>query len=67
MSTKGVNDMSYRLKKSENEFQVTREGKFEYRHFNHGEIYEEIPDEEKDKFETIDDRQASDVKRKNRV
>jgi hypothetical protein len=46
--------MPYRLKESENEFQVTREGKFEYHHFEHGKIYHEIPEEEADKFETIE-------------
>jgi hypothetical protein len=46
--------MSFRLKKESYEFQVIREGKFEYKHFKHGEVYEEIPDEEKERFETIE-------------
>ncbi len=46
--------MGFRLKKTENEFQVTREGKFEYRHFKRGEVYEEIPPEEVDRFENIE-------------
>jgi hypothetical protein len=45
--------MPYKLKVPENEFQVTREGKFEYHTFKHDVIYEEVPEEEKDKFEEI--------------
>lgn len=43
----------YRLKDSENEFQVTREGGFEYHYFEHGKIYEVVPEEEKDRFELM--------------
>ena len=43
--------MAYKLKDSENEFQVTREGPFEYRTYRHGEQYATVPDEEKDRFE----------------
>ena len=43
--------MAYRLKKSELAFQVTREGKFEYRRYKHGEIYNEVPPEDFHRFE----------------
>ncbi len=43
----------YKLKKSENAFQVTKEGPFEYHIFKHGKIYTSIPEEEKDRFEEI--------------
>jgi len=46
--------MPYKLKEKENEFQVIREGKFEYHHFEHGKIYPEIPEEEIDRFEEIE-------------
>jgi hypothetical protein len=46
--------MPYKLKAKENEFQVTREGKFEYKHFKHGEIYESVPEEEKERFDYSD-------------
>jgi hypothetical protein len=39
------------LKPKENEFQVTREGEFEYCRFQHGIIYDRIPSEEADRFE----------------
>jgi hypothetical protein len=47
--------MSWRLKATENSFQVTRDGPFEYRTFKHGEIYTEIPEEEADRFELIEE------------
>lgn len=43
----------YRLKRGLPEFQVTREGKFEYHTFKHGVIYERIPEEDRDKFESV--------------
>jgi hypothetical protein len=43
--------MSYRLKKSELAFQVTREGKFAYRRYKHGETYSEVPPEDAHRFE----------------
>ncbi len=46
--------MSYKLKPTENEFQVTREGKFEYRRYRHGETYNEVPPEDLHRFEKID-------------
>lgn len=47
--------MGYRLKKEVNEFQVTREGKFEFHTFRHGEVYEEIPEEDCHRFETTEE------------
>jgi hypothetical protein len=47
--------MQYQLKKTTNEFQVTREGEFEYHRFKHGVVYDKVPPEEADKFETIED------------
>ncbi len=47
--------MKYILKPSENEFQVTREGEFEFKTFRHGEVYEKIPPEEANRFEEIPD------------
>ncbi len=41
------------LKNSVNDFQVTREGEFEYHTFKHGEIYARIPKEEADRFEAL--------------
>ena len=46
--------MPYKLKSKENEFQVTREGKFEYRSYKHGILYDEIPPEEAKHFEKTD-------------
>lgn len=43
----------YRLKPSEEAFQVTREGPFEYHSFVHSEIYDSIPEEEKKRFEVV--------------
>ena len=43
----------YRLKKSEEGFQVTREGEFEYHRFEQGKLYEKIPPEESDRFEVV--------------
>jgi hypothetical protein len=43
--------MPFRLKPSENAFQVTREGKFEYRRYEHGKVYDEIPPEDAHRFE----------------
>lgn len=45
--------MSYKLKPSENAFQVTREGEFEFKSFRHGEVYERIPKEEAHRFEEV--------------
>jgi hypothetical protein len=45
--------MSYKLKPKELAFQVTREGKFEYRRYKHGETYNEIPPEDAHRFEEI--------------
>lgn len=42
--------MRWKLKADQNEFQVIREGKFEYHTFRHGEIYKEIPAGEESKF-----------------
>ena len=43
--------MPYKLKKKELAFQVTREGKFEYRRYVHGIVYDEIPPEDAHRFE----------------
>lgn len=43
--------MSYKLKEKENEFQVTKEGEFEYHTFKHGVIYNRVPSEEAHRFE----------------
>ncbi len=43
--------MSYQLKKTENAFQVCREGKFEYRRYEHGKTYDEVPPEDAHRFE----------------
>ena len=43
----------YRLKTSEEAFQVTREGPFEYHRFVHFELYDSIPEEEKKRFEVM--------------
>ena len=45
--------MLYRLKPSEEAFQVTREGPFEYHRFVHFEIYDMEPEEEKKRFEMV--------------
>lgn len=45
--------MRFILKPEENEFQVTREGEFEFKTFRHGEVYEKIPEEEKERFEEV--------------
>ena len=47
--------MQYKLKISEAEFQVTREGEFEYVAFKHNEAYERIPEEEAARFEEIEE------------
>ena len=44
----------YKLKPKELAFQVTREGKFEYRHYRQGQIYDEIPPEDAHRFEKTD-------------
>lgn len=41
------------LKLSEEAFQVTREGPFEYHRFVHFEFYDSIPEEEKNRFELV--------------
>ncbi len=46
----------YRLKKDLPEFQVTREGPFEYHTFRHGEVYREIPPEEAQKFDVLESK-----------
>ena len=46
--------MGYRLKKDLPEFQVTREGPFEHHTFRHGVIYDRIPEEDREKFESVD-------------
>jgi hypothetical protein len=43
--------MSFKLKKEENAFQVMREGKFEYRRYEHGKPYDEVPPEDAHRFE----------------
>lgn len=43
----------WKLKPEENEFQVTREGEFEYRTFRHGETYAKVPEEEAPRFEKV--------------
>lgn len=50
----------YRLKPAENEFQVIREGEFEYHNFKHGEKYEKVPDEERERFEQINQEETGD-------
>jgi hypothetical protein len=45
----------YRLKTNQPEFQVTREGSFEYHTFKHGEIYEKVPPEEIHRFDPVKD------------
>ena len=52
--------MPYKLKPNANEFQVTREGEFEYKHFKQGEVYEKIPPEEAQLFEVLKDVKSSD-------
>jgi hypothetical protein len=49
----------WKLKESEAQFQVTREGPFEYLTFIHGTAYKEIPEEEKNRFEEIISQQPS--------
>ncbi len=46
--------MPYRLKKTESAFQVCREGKFEYRRYEHGKTYDEVPPEDAHRFEKTD-------------
>lgn len=45
--------MPYKLKLKELAFQVIREGKFEYRRYVHGIVYDEIPPEDANRFEEI--------------
>ena len=45
--------MPYRLRAEENEIQVTKEGPFEFKFFRHGEIYPDVPEEERHRFEEI--------------
>jgi len=45
--------MSFRLKKTENAFQVLREGKFEYRRYGHGKTYDEVPPEDAHRFDPV--------------
>jgi len=45
--------MAWKLRKEENEFQVTREGVFEYHTFRHSEVYALIPKEDQNKFEEV--------------
>jgi len=45
--------MSFKLKEKENAFQVTREGAFEYHTFEHGETYDKVPDQDRDKFDEL--------------
>ena len=42
--------MGFKLKEKENEFQVTKEGEFEYHRFKHGIIYDQVPPEHLDRF-----------------
>ena len=58
--------MSYKLKPAENEFQVTREGKFEYRRYRHGETYNEVPPEDLHRFEEIKKEESSKQKAESR-
>ena len=46
--------MPYKLKPNVPAFQVTREGEFEYHKFLHGEVYERVPEEEKERFDYTD-------------
>ncbi len=45
--------MEWKLKPGQSGFQVTKEGPFEYKTFIPGEVYEQIPPEEADRFEPI--------------
>jgi hypothetical protein len=54
----------WRLKPSENEFQVTREGEFEYCKFIQGELYTKIPPEEAHRFESIGEPKETPKKKK---
>jgi hypothetical protein len=52
-SEKGGIEMDYRLNKKFPGFQVTREGKFEWRRYIHGQTYNEVPPEDAHRFEKI--------------
>ncbi len=54
----------WRLKPAENEFQVTREGPFEYAKFIHGQAYGEIPPEEVHRFEEIGEAKEAPKKKR---
>ncbi len=54
--------MAYKLKPGQFGFQVTKEGEFEYKTFKPGEVYDRIPEEEKDRFEEIGEIQGGDEK-----
>ena len=43
----------YTLKPGQPEFQVTREGDFEYHTFKRGEIYDKVPPEEIRRFDLV--------------
>lgn len=59
--------MSYRLKKTENAFQVCREGKFENRRYEHGKAYDEVPPEDAHRFEEISGLKAEGRKLKEKI
>ena len=49
----GTRPIGYRLKASEPDFQVTREGEFAFHTFRSGVLYERVPEEDRDRFEVI--------------
>lgn len=59
--------MPYKLKKSELAFQVIREGKFEYRRYKHGVVYDEIPPEDASRFDKIEPEKAETKKSEGRI
>ncbi len=54
----------WRLKPGENDFQVTREGLFEYHVFKQGEAYSRIPQEETHRFEEISETKETPKKKR---
>ncbi len=50
----GAKIIGFKLKKSEEEFQVTREGEFEFFKFEHRKVYSRVPAEDQQKFEAVE-------------
>jgi hypothetical protein len=59
--------MPYKLKLKELAFQVIREGKFEYRRYVHGIVYDEIPPEDANRFDKIEPEKAETKKSEGRM